>query len=59
MLNLSNIRHALSVALIVTGLSLLAMGGEKLGSFLLMDLGLFIELAAITLAINEQDSKKQ
>jgi hypothetical protein len=58
MLNLINIRHALSVALIVTGLFLLAVDRETLAGFLFIDLGLFIEIAAITIAINEYDSKK-
>lgn len=55
--SLSRVRHVLSAILIVAGAWLSTMTGDLLAGSLLVVLGVFIEMAAISLG--QQDSTKQ
>jgi hypothetical protein len=56
--NLMNIRQALSAMLVVAGASLITMTSEALAGTLFIVLGVFVEMAAITITLSEQDSRK-
>jgi hypothetical protein len=57
--NLRRIRNALSAGLIVTGTFLITMTRDALAGILFIVLGVFVEMAAVTIALSEQDSRKR
>jgi hypothetical protein len=56
--NLKNIRQVLSAMLVVAGASLITMTREALAGTLFIVLGVFVEMAAVTITLSEQDTKK-
>jgi hypothetical protein len=57
--DLRKVRHVISAALILTGGFLATLTRDALAGILFIVLGVFVETAAVTIAISQQESKKQ